>query len=170
MSTPQTERDELDLNKYFEPLGYSGDDFVVRLKSSGSTVRFVGQPNNWALGWIAPMSWWRSNWSLCGRGTTAQQAFVRACARRGPYPAEAIARRIADEKRAAQPAPVLTERGLPAAYIVAETATYLRVKCPVCGDEHVHGARLGPRVPHCAMNYPDISNYEIVRRSVASTK
>jgi hypothetical protein len=157
------EHDVFDQNEYFEPLGHQGGDFLVRLRHSGSTVRFVGRPNNWMLALIAPLSWWRSRWSLRGRGTTAQQAFVRACMLRGPCPAEAIARRIADEKRAAQPAPTMTERGLPAAYVVAETPTYFRVKCPVCGDEHVHGARLGPRVPHCAMNYPGVGDYEIVR-------
>ena len=52
MSTTAT---ELDANPYFEPLGFSDDDFFVRLKSSGSVVRFVGQPDNWALAWIAPM-------------------------------------------------------------------------------------------------------------------
>lgn len=165
MSTPQTECDELEQNEYFDLLGRSGDDFFVRLKGSGSVVRFVGRPSNWALAWIAPPSWWRSRWSLRGRGMTMQRAFALACTRRGPYAAEDIARqRIAAEKRAAQPAPVLTENGLPAAFIVGETAKHFRVKCPYCGDVHVHGApRLGPRVPHCAMNYPGIGDYEIVQ-------
>ncbi|MFP3604689.1 hypothetical protein [Paraburkholderia sp. SIMBA_053] len=169
MSMPETERDALDQNEYFETLGYSGDDFLVRLKSSGSTVRFIGRPNNWMLSLIAPMSWWSSRWSLRGRGTTAQRAFVRACSRRGPYAEEAIARRIADEKRAAQPAPVLTESGLPAAVIVAETGGYFHVQCPHCGGVHRHGAGLlGRRVPHCWGLYPDASDYELVRPSASS--
>lgn len=156
-------------NEHYSLLGHSGDAFFVRLKCSGSVAKLCGKPASWMLSLVAPRSWWSSFGFVehPGRGAklTAAMAFVLAAQRKGAHDEQ---RRIADEKRAAQPAPVLTESGLPAAFILSETATHSSVKCPFCGDVHVHGAPLlGPRVPHCRPLYLDIGDYELVRRSVA---
>lgn len=171
MSTYELEHAVFDNNPHFDILGFNGDSVFVRPKHIDSVFKLRGKPTEWMLSLIAPGAWWRSIWPKRTKGMSASSAFVHAAYRAGLYDEVGIARRrIADEKRAAQPAPVLTESGLPAAFIVSETATHCRVKCPFCGDEHVHGARLGPRVPHCAMNYQGIGNYEIVRGDVASRK
>lgn len=175
MSTYEVDYAGLESNQYFELLGHSGDAVFMRHARSGSVVKLRGKLTPFMLAQVAPMTWWERNFpkrpGWRDKLTDAKSFVVHAAYRIGLYNEEGIARRrIADEKRAAQPAPVMTKNGLPAAFVVSETATHFRVKCPHCGDEHVHGARPGPRVPHCAMNYPGIGNYEIVRGSVASTR
>lgn len=164
MSTTAEQFAMLQDNEHYSLLGHSDDAFFVRLKCSGSVAKLCGKPDSWMLSLVAPRSWWSSLGFVehPGRGAkrTAAMAFVLAAHRKGPHDEQ---RRIADEKRAAQPAPVMTKNGLPAAFVVDETPTHFRVRCPFCGDEHVHGARLGPRVPHCAMTYQDVGDYELVR-------
>lgn len=172
MSAPAPQLDALVDNPYIAPLGHEDGDLFVTLKSSGSSVRFIGRLTHEMLLWVAPASWWRANWPQRGRGTTALQALERACNRQGPYPGTAIAAKtLAAAKRAAQPAPVLTASGNPAALIERETKTHYFVRCPHCGDEHMHGApNLGTRRPPCARHYGDVADYELVRGSVASTR
>jgi hypothetical protein len=172
MSTYEVDYALLDENPYFDLLGYNGDAVFVRHARGGSVFKLRGTLNEWMLSFIAPLAWWQEVLPKGKRGMPASSAFVRAAFRKGFYDEVGIAqRRIADEKRAAQAAPVMTENGLPVAFVVKETKTHLHVKCPFCGDVHVHGAPLlGPRLPHCRPLYPGIGDYELVRRSVASTK
>lgn len=158
----------LEDNTHFELLGFYRDTYFVRSQASRSVVKLRGFPNKFMLAQIAPLSWWQSqlpprpvprDWQA------AAFSFTQASARKGLYDEVGIAQRqAADGKRAAQPAPLITKNGLPAAIIVRETRDYLYVKCPFCGGVHPHGAPLlGPRVPGCARSYPGIGEYEIVR-------
>jgi hypothetical protein len=165
MNAPAPQLDPLVDNPYFEPLGHEDGDLFVTLKSSGSSVRFIGRPTHEMLSWVAPASWWRSNWSQRGRGTTALQALERACQRQGLFPGTAIAeKKLAAAKRAAQPAPTITANGHPAAFVLRETKTHFYVLCPFCGAVHTHGTPdLGTRLAPCARHYDDVADYEIVR-------
>ncbi|RZF23769.1 hypothetical protein EVC45_42390 [Paraburkholderia sp. UYCP14C] len=163
-------------NEHFEVLGINGDAVFVRQKRLGAVVKLRGTPNRFMLAQVAPTTWWdrhfpkRPGWR--DKLAAAKSFIIHASAAKGHYDEEGIARRrMADEKRAAQPAPVLTASGLPAAFVIGEKDGYFYVRCPHCGGTHVHGAPLlGPRVPHCSMSYPGLPDYELVRRSVASTK
>ncbi|TAM06382.1 MAG: hypothetical protein EPN70_05930 [Paraburkholderia sp.] len=175
MSATELEHAALSDNEHFEILGINGESYFVRQKRLGAVVKLRGTPNRFMLAQVAPLTWWdrhfpkRPGWR--DELAAAKSFVIHASAAKGRYDeAEIARRRMAAEKRAAQPAPVLTKNGLPAAIVVGETATHFRVKCPHCGDVHVHGARLGPRVPHCAMTYPGIGNYEIVRGDPVRSK
>lgn len=172
MSTIELGCSEFEDNPHFDLMGINGDACFVRLKRLGAICKLHGRPTEFMLAQIAPLTWWREHFPKRTGWMSASSAFVRAAARKGFYDEAGIARRrIADEKRAAQPAPVITENGLPAALVVKETKTYFHVRCPFCGDEHRHGAPLlGARVPHCSMNYPGIGNYEIVRGDPVRSK
>ncbi|MGF6758237.1 hypothetical protein [Paraburkholderia sp. GAS42] len=175
--TSEVIEQRLESNQYFELLGHNGDAVFMRHARSGSVVKLRGKLTPFMLAQVAPMTWWERNFpkrpGWHDKLTAAKSFVIHAAYRMGLYDEEGIARRrIADEKLAAQPAPVITGNGLPAALVVKETKTHFHVRCPFCGDEHQHGAPLlGARVPHCSMNYPGgLPDYELVRDSVARAK
>lgn len=162
-------------NEYFECLGMGEDTCFVRVKRFDSVCKLTGKINQFMLNQIAPLSFWRANFPAKEKrgGLTASRWFLRsACAERGYYNEERIQhRKLWDTKRAEQPAPVIAESGLPTAFVVEDMGDRLRVKCPHCGELHVHGGpELGARVPHCQLHYGDLPNYELVRQVTARKK
>ncbi|QIE29768.1 hypothetical protein [Caballeronia sp. SBC2] len=165
----RTEREQaLTDNDFFEPLGFTKDAQFVRNKRFNSVLKLSGKINQFMLNQIAPLSFWRNDFGKTSKDTglsEAREFLQRACAERGVYDEEGIAKRkLWNAKRAEQPAPVIAASGLPSAFIVKQKGEYVYVKCPFCGELHKHGgAELGARLPHCWMHYADIGNYELVR-------
>jgi hypothetical protein len=155
-------------NEYFEPLGFKGNSYLVLNKRLNSVFKLTGRLSDFMIAQIAPLAWWRKVAPQTRKNAglaEAREFFRQMCAERGVYDEEFIKERnMWAAKRAAQPAPVIAASGLPTAFIIEQKGEYVRVKCPYCGDLHVHGgAVLGARVPHCWAHYDDIGDYELVR-------